>query len=71
MLTQCSKNLNVGYGKEVDYTHRSQRGGPFIPCSLTEESSSVGQEAERSGENVSTRAFTGFLKGKKRQDKAE
>lgn len=66
MLTQCSKNVNVGYGKEVVYTHRSQRGGPFIPCRVTGESSSVGQETERSKEKVSARAFAGVSERKEK-----
>ena len=67
MPTQCSKDVNVKYGivkttwpqeevrarlGRVDYTHRSQSGSHCMPCRVSGESSSVGQETERSKEKV-------------------
>lgn len=70
MIIQCSKNVKVGYSKEVDYTHRSQREGPLIPCRVKGESRMLVRKQKGVRRKSRGEPLLGFPNGNKKQNKA-
>lgn len=71
MLTQCSKNVNVGYGKEVVILTGPREGVPSYHAGSQGKAAVLVRKQKGARRKSPPEPLLGFLKGMKRQDKAE